>query len=74
LGLPALKQKRIEEDDSEPKELMKIREKKIDLDGNIGKIQVVQDSKQPGYYCKHCDITVKDSINYLDHINGRKRT
>ncbi|KAI8883815.1 hypothetical protein K501DRAFT_272296 [Backusella circina FSU 941] len=73
LGLPALKQKRIEEeDDGEPKELMKIRDKKIDLESNIGKIQVVQDSKQPGYYCKACDITVKDSINYLDHINGRK--
>ena len=58
---------------------MKMRENKIQLDTNLGKIQVVQGgasseaSRQPGFYCKACDIVVKDSVNYLDHINGRKR-
>lgn len=27
----------------------------------------------PGYYCELCKRTCKDSIGYLDHINGRMR-
>ncbi|KAI8378044.1 uncharacterized protein BYT42DRAFT_497570 [Radiomyces spectabilis] len=69
-GLPPIHRKKEEED--EPKQALKAREEKIVLDANVGKIQVVQSARQPGFYCKACDTVCKDSANYLDHINGRK--
>jgi len=60
-----------------PRELLRARTEKIVLDANLNKVQVVQStsvaSKQPGFYCKICDCVVKDSVNFLDHINGKKR-
>ncbi|KAJ2616108.1 U4/U6.U5 snRNP associated protein [Coemansia sp. RSA 1365] len=60
----------------EPLELLQARTATVNLEGMIGKSQVVQASSaasgQPGFYCKVCDVTVKDSLSYLDHINGKK--
>jgi len=59
-----------------PTELMKRREGSLDLDKNLGKTMVVQNAGTrgpgvPGFYCETCNRTYKDSVGYLDHINGR---
>merc|ERR1712062_469508 len=64
-------------EDPVKRELLKIRDYKVDLDSKLGKTVVIQknsanNSQQGGYYCNVCDCLVKDSINFLDHINGKK--
>lgn len=54
---------------------LKSREFKLNLDARLGKTQVIGNttalSQQAGYYCSVCDCVLKDSITYLDHINGK---
>ncbi|KAF7725764.1 zinc finger, matrin-type 2 [Apophysomyces ossiformis] len=70
--------KKPKKEPEEPRELLRSREEKLPLDVNVGKTVVVQGgasgeaARQPGFYCKVCDLVVKDNVNYLDHINGRK--
>ncbi|KAI9185394.1 hypothetical protein LWI28_006796 [Acer negundo] len=55
---------------------LKHRDYIVDLESRLGKTQVVTPiaplSQQAGYYCSVCECVVKDSANYLDHINGKK--
>ncbi|XVF57575.1 hypothetical protein PTKIN_Ptkin06aG0216600 [Pterospermum kingtungense] len=44
---------------------LKHRDYEVDLESRLGKTQA-------GYYCSVCECVVKDSANYLDHINGKK--
>lgn len=55
---------------------LKHRDYEVDLTSRLGKTQVVTQvaplNQQAGYYCSVCECVVKDSANYLDHINGKK--
>jgi hypothetical protein len=57
---------------------MKQRDAPLELEKNLGKTMVVQNTSGrgpgvPGFYCEACNRTYKDSNAYLDHINGRAR-
>uniref|UniRef100_T1JGB3 U1-type domain-containing protein n=1 Tax=Strigamia maritima TaxID=126957 RepID=T1JGB3_STRMM len=61
---------------SSPKVPLQARKYRVDLDSKIGKSSIVSkttnQSQSGGYFCDVCDCCVKDSMNYLDHINSKK--
>ncbi|KAJ8563802.1 hypothetical protein ON010_g7546 [Phytophthora cinnamomi] len=55
---------------------LKARTSKMALETSVGTVKVVKTddaSKSGGYYCEVCECGLKDSVAYLDHINGKKR-
>ena len=58
------------------RDLLRAREYKVDLDSRLNKTSVVtaNDNRDgAGYYCEVCDCVIKDSMNFLDHINGKNK-
>ncbi len=57
---------------------IKSREIKLDLDTKVGKTEIINptnadSSRGAGFWCEVCTCLLKDSVSYLDHINGKKR-
>ena len=54
---------------------LKARDFEVDLASKLNKSQMqsvtMPLSQQGGYYCEVCDCILKDSLAYLDHINGK---
>jgi U4/U6.U5 tri-snRNP component SNU23 len=65
---------------------LKPRKSKVDIDSKVGTTEMVSAEEVAttstedgpvvktgiGWHCKVCDCFLKDSLTYLDHINGRK--
>ncbi|TMW60146.1 hypothetical protein Poli38472_000188 [Pythium oligandrum] len=54
---------------------LKARAQRVTLEDNVGTVRVMKGedaAKTNGYYCEVCEITLKDSVAYLDHINGKR--
>ncbi|CAK4658813.1 hypothetical protein LEN26_007667 [Aphanomyces euteiches] len=54
---------------------LKARTKKVELDAKVGQVAVIKPEDAmtgTGYYCEVCEVTLKDSVSYIDHVNGKK--
>jgi U4/U6.U5 tri-snRNP component SNU23 len=38
---------------------------------DIEKVKIVDSTENSGFYCKDCNLSCKDSVSFLDHLNSR---
>ena len=57
---------------------LKVRDEGIDLESKVGKVEIIKPNSVEaarggaGYFCEVCACLLKDSVAYLDHINGKR--
>ena len=60
------------------RDILKRRETDLNLEARVGKYTVINANttlaNRGGFYCDVCECLLKDSISYLDHVNGKRRT
>lgn len=47
------------------------RDHTIEFESKVGTTEIVSSVQAGGFYCKVCDVTLKDSNRFLSHINSR---
>lgn len=57
------------------------RRDKLNYEENLNKLVVVpaaaaigKQGKGVGFYCEYCDLTYKDNLSYVDHLNSKQHT
>ncbi|KAJ4461122.1 putative zinc finger matrin-type protein 2 [Paratrimastix pyriformis] len=62
--------------DIKPRETLRPRDFRVDIAQNLGKTKLVTSSTalpdSGGFWCEVCECLIKDSANWLDHLNGKK--
>lgn len=60
-------------------EMISARRERINFEENLNKTQLVSGSaavgkrgKGAGFYCETCDLTYKDSLQWVDHLNSKQ--
>lgn len=56
------------------REALKARDEFYDFQSKVGKVTAVnaKDKSSGGFYCALCDVLLRDSLSYTNHVNGRK--
>lgn len=59
--------------------MIEARRERLNLEENLNKTTLVpagagigKRGKSAGFYCEHCDLTFKDSLQWVDHLNSKQ--